>query len=152
MENKHKIKQRAHFGTMGQDHGLGPRSHFGFILRPFWYIFGIFSNSWEVSQPLWNHFPIGAWMLCCTTSKTTWAESMHKNFKGPSKSPDHPKCRNTSRCGSVASAFSIIFCKHYSNIFKMDLGHTKECSRGPAGPGPKLGDCFWWKQNLSVSS
>ena len=38
-----------------------------------------------------------------------FAKSMHTNFKEPSKSPEHPKCRNTSRCGGVASAFSINF-------------------------------------------
>ena len=71
--------------------------------------FGYISDSWDASRPLQNHFPMDVWMLCCTTSKhiknqTNWAKSMHKNFKGPSKSPEHPKCRNTSRCGGVASA------------------------------------------------
>ena len=90
-----------------------PEGHFGFIWGAFWDFFWYISDSWDASRPLQNHFPMDVWMLCCTTSKhikiqTNWAKSMHKNFKGPSKSPEHPKCRNTSRCGGVASAFSII--------------------------------------------
>ena len=32
---------------------------------------------------------------------------MHRNCRDPSKSAELPKRRNTSRCGGVASAFSI---------------------------------------------
>ena len=56
-------------------------------------------------QTLWT--PLDLYTMIFQSIFGCFAKSMHTNFKEPSKSPEHPKCRNTSRCGGVASAFSI---------------------------------------------
>ena len=76
-------------------------------------------------QTLWT--PLDLYTMIFQSIFGCFAKSMHTNFKEPSKSPEHPKCRNTSRCGGVASAFSI----SSSVAFTMDPTCVRSQSAGP---------------------